>query len=131
MIEAITLDEYHALVKQPPKYGNDRIEIDGWTFDSKAEAARYQALKLLLHTGAIADLRFHPTYELQAAFTDARGLRCGPIRYEADFAYTEISSGRTVVEDVKGRGVVTAVFRVKEKLFRYRYPELEFRVIFV
>jgi hypothetical protein len=42
----------------------------------------------------------------------------------ADFRYHE--NGRLVVEDTKG--METAVFKIKAKLFRYRYPTIELRI---
>ena len=120
MSETITIEEYRKLSKAAPKYGNKRA--DG--FDSQAEARRYDELALLARGGAIADLRVHPTYELQPAF-NAGGKRHRAISYEADFAYVE--GGRQVVEDVKGAR--TKEFNIKEKLFRYRYPEIDLRIL--
>ena len=41
----------------------------------------------------------------------------------ADFRYEE--NGKLVVEDVKG--VRTREYILKRKMFKYRYPEIEFR----
>jgi hypothetical protein len=106
------------------KYGNVKVSIDGYQFDSKAEAARYTDLRTLAYAGAIEDLQVHPTYELQPAFLRGK-IRIQPIRYEADFAYIE--NGRQVAEDVKG--VETAEFKLKRKLFLFRYPDIELRVL--
>jgi len=114
------------------KYGNRKKEVDGYTFDSLAEAARYQELCLLEAAGEIGMLKVHPRYELQPAFTDASGKRQRAITYEADFEYQDRSEivWRTVVEDVKGgRGTQTAVFKLKAKLFRFKYPQLCFEVV--
>ena len=35
------------------KYGNKKIQIDGYTFDSLAEGRRYRELKLLLEWEAL------------------------------------------------------------------------------
>lgn len=107
------------------KYNARAVYIGSLQFDSMAEAARYRELALLEAAGAIAGLQVHPCYELQPAFTDSTGKRWAAIRYEADFAYTE--DGTQVVEDVKG--VQTAAFRLKRKLFLHRYPSLVLRVI--
>lgn len=120
--DTIGVDEYRKLLKrQANTRGNTR---DG-TFDSKAEARRYEELRLAEQAGAISSLTIHPTYELQAAFTDSAGRRHRAIRYEGDFSYTE--HGRAVVEDVKGHR--TEVFKLKEKLFRFRYPSIDFRIV--
>ena len=122
MSETISVAEYRALLKhQSNTRGNTRVGV----FDSKAEARRYDELLLLEQAGTITGMVIHPTYELQSAFTDASGTRHKAISYEGDFGYTE--GGRAVVEDVKGYR--TETFRIKEKLFRFRYPEIDFRVI--
>ena len=106
------------------KYGAVAICEDGYRFASKAEARRYGELRQSERAGAIAALEVHPRYVLQEAFL-SHGEPIQAIHYEADFAYTE--GERRVVEDVKG--VATAVFKLKAKMFRLRYPELEFRVV--
>jgi hypothetical protein len=124
--ETVSVAQYRDILKrQANTRGNEPTESDGYTFDSRAEAARYAQLKLAERAGAISDLRVHPVYELQAAFRDAAGRRHRSIRYEADFSYQE--GGREVVEDTKGHA--TAVFKLKEKMFRFRYPSIDFRVV--
>jgi hypothetical protein len=49
------------------------------------------------------------------------------IHYEADFEYFDLEVGRLVAEDVKG--FFTDVFQLKSKMFRRRYPEIEFRIV--
>lgn len=39
--------------KAPNKYGAKKTVVDGVTFDSKAEARRYQQLKLMQQAGEI------------------------------------------------------------------------------
>jgi len=103
------------------KYNAQRTEVDGITFDSKKEATEYQTLKLLDSVGAIADLQLQPAFELQAAYVDNNGKKVKAIIYKADFAYTQ--EGRRIVVDVKG--MQTPVFKLKSKLFRERFPELQ------
>jgi hypothetical protein len=127
----MTVEEYREHTKRA-KYGNTKIEIDGWEFDSLAEGERYKQLKLIQLSGQIEDLTCHPTYELQPAFRDQRGVKHRAITYEADFRYTEFRTGGPqvgidVVEDVKGAR--TKEFRLKEKLFRFRYPHFDLRLI--
>ena len=112
-------------MRRPSKYKSRVAEVAGLRFDSQAEARRYSELAILEAAGAISGLAVHPRYELQAAFTDNAGQRWAAILYEADFAYTE--DGAPVVEDVKG--CATAAWRLKRKLFLYRYPALTLRVI--
>jgi hypothetical protein len=113
---------------QRSKYGAKPAEQDGLTFDSFAELRRYQELLLLLAAGEITDLRVHPRYTLLEAFTDARGRKHRALAYEGDFEYFEVSSGLTVIEDVKG--METREFRIKEKLLCKQLPAgTEFRVV--
>ena len=107
------------------KYNAKKTEMDGITFDSKAEAHRYRDLTLLQKAGQISGLELQPAFELQEAFTDATGHRQRAIKYLADFKYTE--AGQQVIEDVKG--MEPPVFKLKKKLFLYRYPEYELRIV--
>lgn len=108
-----------------PKYWNKPTEIDGYKFDSQAEANYYLVLRSRLQAGEITDLAVHPPYEIVEAWRDPQGKRQRAIHYEADFAYTE--SGVRVVVDVKG--VRTPVFKLKARLFQMRYPELKFELV--
>lgn len=106
------------------KYGNHKTVLDGVTFDSRAEAAHYEFLRARLLNGEITELRIHPRYTLQDGFKNADGKWERAILYEADFEYFE--RGHCVVVDVKG--VETAVFKLKRKLFLKRYPQFKFRI---
>ena len=77
------------------KYGNKRVTLDGYKFDSIAESKRYAELKLLEKAGEIKDLEVHVIYPLMV-----KGMIVG--RYEADFVYTDKATGAYVTEDVKG-----------------------------
>lgn len=132
MSETISIAEWRAMQKAPSKYGNKMAVEQGIAFDSKAEAARYKELLLLESAGQIEDLTLQPSYELQAAFRDTHGRRHAAIRYVGDFGYTEVLDpdsvqGRAVVEDVKGAR--TAVFLLKEKMFRFKYPHIDLRIL--
>lgn len=122
--EEMSVEEYRQMKKQS-KYGNKKIDADGYTFDSLAEHERYKELCLLENAGAISDLRVHPRYELQKPFTDYEGKRHASIYYEADFSYTQ--DGARIVEDTKG--VETPTFKIKRKMFLYKYFDLQLKVI--
>lgn len=98
------------------KYHARKTEVDGITFDSRREADRYLVLKGMEEDGTIEDLRRQVRYELVPAF-DVDGKHYRPVYYVADFVYVE--DGNEVVEDVKG--MRTDVYRLKSKLFAYRY----------
>lgn len=128
MTTEITATEYRELLKRGQhKYGAAPIVEGGYRFDSQAEAVRYAQLLLMVSAGQIQDLRVHPAYVLQEAFRDRAGVRVAAVRYVADFSYVETVTTVTVVEDVKGAR--TAVYLLKAKLFRFRYPELDYRVL--
>ena len=106
------------------KYNNKKIEINGHVFDSKAEARRYQELALLEKAGVISGLRLQPEYELIPAFKKMhRSFR--KTVYIADFEYVE--NGRKIVEDVKG--FKTEVYKLKKKLFEYKYKDMTLREV--
>lgn len=97
------------------KYNNVKTELDGITFDSKAEARRYAELSLMKKAGELTTLGCQPS------FVVADG-----IRYIPDFICVD-KDGRVWVEDVKG--VETQAFRIKAKLFKAAYPGIELRII--
>ena len=109
------------------KYNAKKIKIDGHTFDSKREAARYRELKLFLKAGEIRDLVLQPRFLLQDEFFDKNEVKHKKIEYVADFLYID-KAGRNVVEDVKG--VLTDVYKIKKKMFLKKYDDqYEFREI--
>jgi hypothetical protein len=101
--------------KKPTKYSNVKIEYDGLKFDSKLEARRYLALKLLKQAG---DIRW---FETQPSFRITRVQR-----YIPDFIVCG-KDGTIWCEDAKG--VQTKEFKIKAQLFRERYPDIELRLI--
>jgi hypothetical protein len=106
------------------KYHNRRITLDGYVFDSIAESKRYFELCVLQHHSEIHDLRVHPSYLLQPGFKV--GVKpYQPITYVLDFSYME--GDQLVCEDVKG--FATPEFRLKEKLFRFKYPAIVLRIV--
>ena len=121
--------------KKSNKYQAQKIEVDGFRFDSKKEAARYGELKLLQMAGEISDLKVHPKYKLEI---DGQKI----CEYWADFEYLakdddgllirQDYSGfwRLVVEDVKGmkKGAAWKIFRIKAKLMKAVY-DIEVQVI--
>lgn len=95
------------------KYRAVKTTLDSITFDSKAEAKRYQELKLLLVAGQISFLELQPKFVLADPVT-INGRRRPALRYVADFAYLT-PSGR-VVEDVKG--MLTQAYKIKRHLMK-------------
>ena len=111
--------------KSRNKYNARKTMIDGIVFDSKAEAERYLFLKSEEQAGNISNLCCHPRYVLQPSFkVDGKTIRA--ITYTADFSYTSLK-GIPIVEDVKG--VKTAVYNLKKRMFLYQYPDLYFQEV--
>jgi|SRR5690625_4792341 len=100
------------------KYRNKKVEIDGLTFDSKAEARYYSELKIRQKAGEILFFRTQPRYRLLDGF-EKDGKKYRAIDYIADFEIHH-KDGSIEVVDVKGH--ITDVFRLKEKLFNKKYP---------
>lgn len=97
-----------------------RVVLDGITFDSRAEAARYNQLRMLEQSNEISQLTVHPEFVLVDAFTHPRQGAIKQIAYRPDFVYRN-RSGELVVEDVKG--FRTPDFDIKRKLFLNRYRD--------
>ena len=103
------------------KYNNKKVVVDGILFDSKREADRYCELKLLERAGKIKDLQLQYRFVLQPSFRK-NGKTVGAITYVADFVYLDLERLRNVVEDAKG--YKTEGYKLKKKMFEYKYPEL-------
>jgi hypothetical protein len=132
------------------KYGNLKQVVDGITFDSKREVDYYLNLKLLKKAGEVTDIEFHPKYVLQPGYRKCCGhiwldkpdygmkgaTVCGnckkkmpktsAITYSADFGVT-YKDGHTEIIDVKG--METEAFKIKRKMFEFKYPELALKTI--
>ena len=88
------------------KFFNVKTVVDGLTFHSKKEAARWMELKAQASSGLVSGLRRQVKYPLEV-----NGLLV--CRYYADFVYT-LPDGTEVVEDSKGKR--TDVYRLKRNL---------------
>jgi hypothetical protein len=87
------------------KYHAVRTTVDGITFASKREAARYSELVLLLRAGVISNLKLQTRLIVDVNLVHI----CD---YIADFDYIE--NGERIYEDCKG--FKTPVYRLKKKL---------------
>lgn len=127
----LTQNDYEFLIKRQIKtpqykYRNRPSYIDSHFFASQKEAERYKSLKLAQQQGIIRELELQPKFELQPAFErDNQEYRS--IIYQADFKYWDMSKGEWIVEDVKG--FVNQVFKLKLRLFLYKYPRFTFHII--
>tara|TARA_Y100001937_G_scaffold38322_1_gene54529 strand:+ start:689 stop:1063 length:375 start_codon:yes stop_codon:yes gene_type:complete len=106
---------------RPSKFRNKKVSLDGYTFDSQAEAKHYKfTLKPRLEAGEISHLEIHPRIRCEV---NGRKI-CD---YLADFRYIDLTAngpdgqvGCRVVEDVKG--YKTDIYRLKKKLVEGLYP---------
>ena len=69
--------------------------------------------------GLVEEIECQPVYELQPAFTK-NGKRYRKITYIADFR-TKYKDGHEEIVDTKG--IRTEAFKLKLKLFEYKYPD--------
>jgi len=99
------------------KYNAVRTWNGGHWFASKREAHRYTELLLLESAGEITDIELQPAYRLMSPTPD--GSLVSTATYVADFRYVDISTGETVVEDVKG--VRTQVYTLKKRWVEAQY----------
>lgn len=104
--------------KRRAKYGNVATVVDGARFDSKAEARRWQMLKILERAGAISDLQRQVTVPLLVNDKVVRRMRW-------DFAYIE--NGTVVYDDTKG-APATEAWRIKADFMAALYPAYELRI---
>ena len=100
------------------KYKNKKVEFEGIKFDSEMEKDFYL---YLLKKYKKEDIIVQPSYTLLESFRDKDGKLIRAITYKADFEVLGVSY------DVKG--MILPVFLLKEKLFKYKYPEKTLKVI--
>ena len=122
------------------KYGNHKtLTSDGILHDSRKEALRWTQLLLLERAGEISGLKRQVEFILipdqREASTEVyqKGEKKGmpkegkllerKVSYIADFVYTDLKTGKMVVEDVKGyrdpSSAGYAKFVLKRKLMLY------------
>ena len=107
------------------KYNNKKTVVDNIVFDSKNESLYYEALKDLKNKGLIKDFELQPKYLLQESF-EKDGKKYRPITYIADFRVIN-NDGSVYLVDIKG--MLTTEFKIKLKLFNYKYPNIELKLV--
>lgn len=105
----------------PGKFGNEKVKLDGFIFDSLKERDRYLVLLIRQKLGEISNLTVHPRFKLK---TDGQKV----CTYVADFQYYicqgNIKRSSLVVEDVKGKDprtgwdTRTPVYKLKKRLMK-------------
>ena len=105
------------------KYGARKTRCNhNHLHDSMKEAYRCNDLYLLQQAGEISKLKQQPRFVLQKSFKLGK-KKIRKLEYVADFEYIE--NGVRTIEDVKGR--LTAVYKLKKKLFMYKYRNKKWR----
>ena len=106
------------------KYNSYTVTIDNISFQSIMESRFYLRLLEMKAEGKIKSFSMQVTYELQPKFKDKfTGKAVRAITYIADFVVID-SKNNTMVIDVKGKE--TDVFKIKKKMFQYKYPNIRF-----
>lgn len=106
------------------KYNSYKVVINEISFQSIMESRFYLRLLEMKAAGQIKKFDLQITYELQPKFKDKiTGKTIRAITYIADFVVTD-SNDKVMVVDVKGKE--TDVFKIKKKLFQYKYPDIRF-----
>lgn len=101
------------------KYGSKKVEFDGIKFDSKMEADFYKHLLELKEQGTVVDFTLQPVFELIPKFV-VNGKKRLASKYKADFLVRYVDGSEEII-DVKG--FETTDFKLKKKLFEYRYSK--------
>ena len=110
------------------KYKNVKVIYNGKVFDSIKEKNRYLWLKVLEEEGKISELELQKKFLLQEEFT-YNGKKERPIYYIADFFYYSKELNCYIAEDVKSEITRTSTYKIKKKLFEYKYPNVCFKEI--
>ena len=112
------------IMNKKARYSTYKPIVDNITFDSLMEAKYYIYLQEKKKTGVIQSFERQVSYELQPKFKK-NGKSYRPITYIADFVVDYGDS--TSVIDTKGKE--TTEFKLKKKLFEYKFPELHLSII--
>lgn len=101
------------------KYGAHKTTVGDKVYDSKKEARRAITLRYMQENNLISSLKEQQRFVLQEGYINNKGQKVRPIEYVADFTYNQ--DGKQIVEDCKG--IKTDVYKIKKKMFEYKYPE--------
>lgn len=102
------------------KFGSKKCQINDIVFDSMLEGRFFLYLLTLHEQKIVSCIVTHPKFQLQKSFKKY-GKTIRAIEYFADFQVT-YADGTEIIYDTKGRE--TADFKIKQKMFNYRYPDL-------
>ena len=89
-------------MRRPHKYGATAVSVNGISFPSKKEAARWCELVLLQKAGEITDLERQVRFPLHGRDNWLKSDSGRTLVYVADFVYFDKRENMTVIEDSKG-----------------------------
>ena len=141
--------------KSEGKIKHIKTTIDGRTFDSKMESEYYLYLKAEKKAGRVKSFICQPEYILQPKFFVINGVcvtedhprykelnkqrlawnKTNPdsqikivqaIKYRSDFEVTYADGSKKTIDP---KGIKTADFKLKEKMLRFKYPEIDFMCV--
>lgn len=98
------------------KYGNKKVTLNGFEFDSQMECDFYRYLSNNYEELGIEKIELQPKFTLLDSFK-YNGETVRAITYTLDFKVT-FKDGLIYYLDVKG--MKTNEFRLKEKMFKYK-----------
>ena len=113
--------QFRSMIKKN-KFHAQKVEFNGRTYDSKKEAKRASILEQQERLGIIQNLVKQVPFCLQPGYTNNQGKKVREITYVADFVYEK--DGKLYVEDTKG--FRTPEYKLKKKIFEYKYPGYTF-----
>ena len=103
------------------KYNAKATVVDDIKFDSKLEAKCYNVLKQMERAELIKGFEMQIPYELQEKYKNAIGKKIRAIKYVSDFV-VNMNNGSILIIDSKG--LVLPDFKMKKKLFEYKYDTI-------
>lgn len=108
----------NSIDQKKSKYHNTKVEYNGIKFDSIKEMKTYQLLEYRQKIGEIKELKLQVPYELIPKYKmNDKTIR--KTQYIADFTYISTKDNKLHVVDTKG--FKTDVYRLKKKMFEYKY----------
>mgnify|MGYP000016306148 CR=1 FL=1 len=122
-----------ALINKSSKHGRYKVSpkeartYEGIVFDSKWEAETYKLLSTLLPEGV--HIHRQVDFLLQEKFKAPNGKAVREIHYSADFVITREKElqENVIPKDafvIDSKGHLTDIFKIKNKMFMYRYNAL-------
>lgn len=111
------------------KYKNKKVIVDGVQFDSILESKYYKELVRLKQNKQIKDFELQPKFTLQDKYKNAEGKTIRSIEYVADFKVIHLNGDYEIIDCKGSKFVLTPVFKLKKKLFEYKFPSVKLKCL--